>query len=91
MRTTVTLDAEVERLIRREMAAGRKSFKEVLNEAVRRGLQGQMEEPATPFEVRARPMRLRAGIAPARIRDFDDELEIREYVRITRALAEDDR
>lgn len=38
MRTTVTLDADVEALIRRVMAERGLSFKEALNDAVRAGL-----------------------------------------------------
>lgn len=38
MRTTVTLDADVERLIRSAMRERGVSFKEALNEAVRTGL-----------------------------------------------------
>ena len=37
MRTTITLDPDVEKLIRREESAGR-VFKEVINSAIRRGL-----------------------------------------------------
>ena len=38
MRTTVTLTPESEALIKREMAARKMSFKDVLNEAIARGL-----------------------------------------------------
>ncbi len=38
MRTTVTLDPDTERLIRRRMAEKRISFKVALNEAIRAGL-----------------------------------------------------
>jgi hypothetical protein len=41
MRTTVTLDADVERLIRDAMKERQISFKEALNEAARIGLRGQ--------------------------------------------------
>lgn len=37
MRTTVTLDKDVERLLRDEMQRARKSFKASLNDAVRAG------------------------------------------------------
>ncbi len=86
MRTTVTLDADVERLIRRAMERRRKSFKQVLNEAVRRGLKGDGGEEMPAFVVKARPMRLRSGIDPARLRDLDDELEVQEFLRKTQAL-----
>ena len=86
MRTTVTLDADVELLIRRAMERGRKSFKQVLNEAVRRGLKGEGGEDVPPFVVNARPMGLRSGIDPARLRDLDDELEVQEFFRKTQVL-----
>ncbi len=86
MRTTVTLDADVEQLLREAMQRGRKTFKETLNEAVRRGLKGSRRGGEPPFVVRARPMGLRPGIDPARVRDLDDELELEEFLRKTRAL-----
>ena len=86
MRTTVTLDADVEQLLRQAMQQGRKSFKEALNEAVRLGLKGARAEGEPAFVVKARPMGLRPGIDPAQVRDLDDELEIEEFLRKTRAL-----
>ena len=86
MRTTVTLDADVEQLIREAMERGRKSFKEALNEAVRRGLKGRRDRAEAAFVVGAQPMGLRPGIDPAYLRDLDDELEIDEFLRTTRAL-----
>ncbi len=86
MRTTVTLDADVELLIRGVMERGRKSFKQTLNEALRRGLKGEGGREMPPFMVTARPMGLRAGIDPARLRDLDDELETQEFLRKTAAL-----
>jgi hypothetical protein len=77
MRTTVTLDADVELLLRGAMERGRKSFKQVLNEAVRRGLKGEGGEDMPAFVVKARPRGLRSGLDPARIQEF---------VRKTRAL-----
>lgn len=38
MRTTLTLDADVAALVRKVMRARGRSFKEVVNEAIRRGL-----------------------------------------------------
>jgi hypothetical protein len=38
MRTTVTLDPDVEKLLRRAQREGDQSFKTVLNSAIRRGL-----------------------------------------------------
>ncbi len=87
MRTTVTLDSDVERLVRRAMERSRKSFKQVLNEALRRALRDADEEEETrAFVVEAKPMKARAGFDPARFRDLDDEMEAEEFLRKTRAL-----
>jgi hypothetical protein len=77
MRTTVTLDADVERMLRDAMHRQRKPFKQTLNEAIRAGLR-----PESPprnrarFAIRARPMGLRAGIDPAGLNKLADELEV---------------
>jgi hypothetical protein len=86
MRTTVTLDADVEQLLRGAVERGRTSFKQVLNEAVRRGLRGEGNDQAPPFEVEAKAMQLRSGIDPAKLRDLDNELEIQEFLEKDQAL-----
>ena len=87
MRTTVTLDADVEQRLREAMRRQGKSFKATLNDALRRGL-GAIDSSSDgkPFEVKARPLRLRAGIDPARLRELDDDLEIQEFLRKTALL-----
>ena len=49
MRTTVTLDPDVERLIRDAMRKRAISFKEALNEAARIGLRGKDHKRASKF------------------------------------------
>ncbi len=44
MRTTITLDPDVEKLIRREERAGR-NFKDVVNSAIRRSLTTPVKNP----------------------------------------------
>lgn len=43
MRTTVTLDDDVEQLVRRRMAERQVSFKKALNDAIRDGAMGRAE------------------------------------------------
>ncbi|HVS66669.1 MAG TPA: antitoxin [Thermoanaerobaculia bacterium] len=88
MRTTVTLEPDVEKLLRESMERGRKSFKQALNEAVRRGLIGRGSKDEEPFVLEARALRLRAGIDAAALRDIDTELEEEELLRKTRVLVE---
>jgi len=77
MRTTVTLDKDVERMLREAMHRTRRSFKETLNASVRAGLTGTAPtSQGRPFVVKARPMGLRAGIDPASFGRLADELEV---------------
>lgn len=49
MRTTVTLDPDVERMIKDRMKRQGVSFKEALNDAVRTGLVQGKPRPSRPF------------------------------------------
>jgi hypothetical protein len=50
VRTTVTLDPDVERLIRNAMRERGLSFKEALNEAARKGLRHEKQKGSRHFE-----------------------------------------
>jgi hypothetical protein len=87
MRTTVTLDPDVERLLKEKARQTRQSFKHVLNNAIRQGLLDEATAaPAKPFRVMARPMRLRVGIDPARLAETADDLEVEAFKEVTRRL-----
>ena len=87
VRTTVTLDADVERLLKNEAHAQGKTFKSVLNNSVRQALQPARGQPRRkPFAVKARPLGLRAGIDPARLSELADEQEIDAFLAATRRL-----
>lgn len=43
MRTTVTLDSDVEQIIRERMEAKGMSFKQALNDAIRDGVRGRLD------------------------------------------------
>jgi hypothetical protein len=81
MRTTVTLEKDVERMLRDAMHRSRKSFKETLNAALRAGLSGKMTQPkARRFVIQARPLGLRAGIDPAGLNKLVDDLEVDAFL-----------
>jgi hypothetical protein len=81
MRTTVTLDADVSRLLRDAMHRTRRGMKETLNTAIRAGLgrQGSAGK-RLPFVVRARRMGLRPGLDPAGLNKLADELEVEAFL-----------
>ena len=77
MRTTVTLDEDVERLLREAMHRSRCGFKEALNAALRTGLGRKAAGTRrAPFAIKARPMGLRPGIDPAGLNKLADEFEV---------------
>ena len=76
MRTTVTIDEDVARMIREAMHRNRKSFKEALNGAVRRGLINGTTQPARKrFVVKASNLGLCPGIDPTSFNKLADQLE----------------
>lgn len=89
MRTTVTLDKDVERLLQDSMHRERRSFKATLNDAVRAGL-GVKRSAAVrrPFRVQARVMELRPGLDPAGFNRLVDDLDVEEQLgKIRRSTA----
>ena len=83
VRTTVTLDADTERLLRSAMRERNLSFKTALNDAIRRGLGRIPAETEPRFRVAAKPMHLRSGLDPSRMHDLDAALEIEAYNPLT--------
>jgi hypothetical protein len=74
VRTTLTIDPDVEKLLEQEAQRSRKPFKQVVNEALRRGL------TRTPVRTRkvalkVHDSRLRPGYDPTSFNSLADELE----------------
>jgi hypothetical protein len=81
MRTTVTLDKDVERMVHEAMHRKRQSFKKILNAAIRTGLSNNSRRRIyTPFKVKSQPMRLRNGLDPAGFNKLIDALEIDAFM-----------
>jgi len=79
MRTTVTLDPDVERLLKDAAHKRGKSFKVVLNEAVRQSL-GSKRHSAMPVLHPPVALGLRPGLDPLRLNQMVDELEIEAFL-----------
>ncbi len=80
MRTTVTLDSDVERILRDEIHRTRRSFKEILNDAVRTAL--KPKPPRLPTLLPPVSMGVMTGVDPARFTNLADELEVEAYRRL---------
>lgn len=89
VRSTVTLDRDLERILRETVLRTRQPFKKVLNDTLRSALEGQVgRESAEPFEVKARLMGLRAALDPTRFNRLGDDLETEAFLETTRKLME---
>jgi hypothetical protein len=76
MRTTVTLDPEVNRLIETAMHRERKGFKQVVNEAIRRGLAPQpLGKARKPLRVMVHSARLLPGVDRRAFNRLADKLD----------------
>lgn len=90
MRTTVTLDSDVVRLLKDRAHRRGASFKVALNDAVREAFHAKpsASQRRKPFVVKARPMGLQSGIDPIRLSELADEMETDAFVAVTRRLRE---
>jgi CTP:molybdopterin cytidylyltransferase MocA len=76
MRTTLTLDPDVARLLEEEVHRLRRPFKQVVNDAIRRGLAPSLANtPPRPYRTVVHKAELRPGIDPAALNRLADELE----------------
>lgn len=78
MRTTLTLDDELAAALHAEARRSGRSFKDVVNETLRRGLTRGDKPGRGPrrFRVRAKACGFRPGIDLSRLNQLVDELEI---------------
>ncbi len=82
MRTTLTIDPDVEKLIQREMRRTDRSMKAVVNDALRLGLGVRSKPPRPPrFKVEPHAFGFKAGIDTDRLNQLVDELEAEERAR----------
>lgn len=76
MRTTLTLDADAVRLIEAEVRRQSSSFKQVVNDAIRRGLAGGPKTGRPRAKHRTFPSRLAAGVDTKGFNRLVDELDV---------------
>lgn len=82
MRTTVTLDSDVARMLDDHARRTRKSFKEAINDAVRLGLSRVSDTGGGgEFVIEARAMGLRSGIDHGRLNSLLDEMDADAFLQ----------
>ena len=76
MRTTLTLDPDVVAMLAEETHRRRRPYKQVVNDAIRRGLlPGRAGERQASYRVVPHKARLLAGLDRASLNKYADELE----------------
>ncbi len=79
MRTTITLEEDVAKLIRKETRRTGSTFKDVVNRAIREALTTGSSRPvarAVKFRVKPKACGFRPGIDPLKLNQLLDELEV---------------
>ncbi len=79
LRTTVTLDADVAAKLKAEVRRTGQSFKQVVNETLRRELNKPATKVLPPFKVKARPLGERPGLNYDNISELLEQIEGPEY------------
>jgi hypothetical protein len=75
VRTTLTIDPDVERLLEAEVQRSRRPLKQVVNEALRRGLTRSAVAKTRKVVLKVHDCQLRPGYDPAAFNALSDELE----------------
>ena len=80
MRTTLTLEAEIAERLQQEVTLGKRPFKAIVNEALRKGLGLDGTKRAKPYRVKPHSSRLLPGIDPTKLNQLADELEVDAFI-----------
>lgn len=81
MRTTLTIESDIIEKLQREVALSNKSFKEVTNETLRRGLDFVSKKSSQPYRVFPHSSDFVPGIDPTKLNQLVEELEIQEQFK----------
>ena len=80
MRTTLTLDDDVADFLKLQSRLQDRSFKQVVNEVLRRGMAPGSQEPELPpYRVVPNRSGLVPGVDPLRLNQLNDELEVEDF------------
>lgn len=75
MRTTLTLDDDVAKMLEKEVQRTGDSFKQVVNETLRLGLVAAKQPPRKPFVVKSMNLQLPPGLSYDNVEELLDYLE----------------
>lgn len=88
VRTTLTLDPEIAERLRQEVSHGKRSFKQIINEALARGLGLKPLEVRKSYRVKPHASKFLPGVDPGKLNQLADELEAGEFLDARNLLQE---
>ena len=80
MRITLTLDEDLADVLKQRAKLLDIPFKQVVNDALRRGLAPEVPEDRPVFRVRPLRGGFRPGIDPLKLNQLNDELEVQAFL-----------
>ena len=78
---TLTLDKDLADTLRERARALDQSIKQVVNDALRRGLSPKVEESPQPYRVKPFHSGFAPGVDPMKLNQLNDELELEELLQ----------
>lgn len=81
MRTTLTIDNDIADSLKEQARLQNRPFKQVVNDALRRGLSQAAKEKRRPFRIKPLAGGFLPGIDPLKIKEINAELELQELMR----------
>ncbi len=91
MRTTLTLDDDLADALKQRAKLLDVPFKQVVNDALRRGLAPEAPEDRPVFRVRTFRSGFRPGVDPMKLNQLNDQLEVEDFLEEQRKLIEEHR
>ena len=82
MRTTLTIDDDIAHKLKTVAARQQKSFKDVVNQALKKGLGSTSSKTASPrIKLKTQPLTYQKGVDEVKLKDILDELEVGDQAK----------
>ena len=79
MRTTLTVDDDIADSLKEQARLQDKPFKQVVNDALRRGISPAVRETPAPYRVVPIHSGFAPGVDPVKLNQLNDQLEAEEF------------
>ena len=80
MRTTLTIEDDLARALRERARLLGLPFKQVVNDALRRGISPVVREDPAPYRVVPHHSGFAPGVDPLKLNQLSDQLEVEEFL-----------